>query len=937
MPTSPADTPPPPASQPRVRLLAAPALEAPYPLPFAQERRFRLAAVLALSPLGLTRDEAAALFWPHRTQAAARSNLRKLILELRRLGLPAMALEGDRLQWPVASDARDLLEGRGPAQTWVEPLPGLGGQDSSAFDDWLLAQRSRLYEAWSKRQRALAEGDEAAQALAAAQALLAQASDDAQAQRLAARASRTLRGWRGTGPAGGRRHDDVAGDEPGLIGRATELAELQVLLRERGCRLVTLLGPGGVGKSALALAILRQAGALEMDGVHWIALEDLQQAAQVPLRIAREVGARVGPRSDGWDESVAVLHGRQAMLILDNGEHLGDLPALAGRLVAALPQLRLLVTSRRRLGLAQEWVVPLAPLQAAAAKRLFVTAARRAPARLPLDPADPAVDALVDLVGHLPLALRLAAAWTRHLPPATLVQQLRDSIDLLQASESVDEHPAHQSLEASFERSWALLDPPLRPVLAALAISPGSMQLDVAQATAGATAAQIATLADASMVELQDSGRVSLHPLLRRFSQQRLAAQSGAADAALARHAAAMAGLLKPFSDFDATGEQAMPVLRPERQQIELAWSTALVQRRADWLQAMAGPFCGLVQAQGGAEAALPLFQRALALLEGLDAVPPGAVCELALEHAALHFWRGEHDACERAARRALTAARAERLARPMGQALNTLSLVALRRGQTERAAKLMDRALAQVRRAGHQRDVAIMAGNLSGIRRELGDLDLAQATAQEALQAHRALAYAGGEVAMLGELAQLAQYRCRPDEAFEWICQAEQLSERHAMAFRRASLLAFKATIRFEQGQIDAAEEIAAQAWAAMQGLAGRHYHESTLRRVLAELALARGDGVQARAQLKLARTQVLPLAQDVNARGLLWSLAVLADFGGETDLAAALAQRAERNRPPRAVLLPRLVALRTRWPAPPDPPPEDAALLRAIDRLLG
>lgn len=169
-------------------------------------------------------DAVAAVFWPARGQATARSNQRKLVLELRRLDLPAIQLDGNRPTWAVASDALDLLEGRKPAPDWAEPLSGLGGSDSAAFDDWLLATRERLHDAWQAMQTAR--------------------------------------------PAG-RRHDDVAGDELELVGRTDELAQLQSLLREPRCRLLTVLGPGGVGKSALALALLRRGTTLDADGLHW--------------------------------------------------------------------------------------------------------------------------------------------------------------------------------------------------------------------------------------------------------------------------------------------------------------------------------------------------------------------------------------------------------------------------------------------------------------------------------------------------------------------------------------------------------------------------------------------------------------------------------------------------------------------------------------------
>lgn len=549
---------------------------------------------------------------------------------------------------------------------------------------------------------------------------------------------------------------------------------------------------------------------------------------------------------------------------------------------------------------------------------------------------DPALAALTDLLGRMPLALRLAAAWTRHLPLPTLLQQLQASLDLLQSGDAVDEHPAHHCMQATFERSWQLLDEGQRAALSALSVGAGSMRLDVAQTTAAATPAQLAALADASMIELEPAGRVGMHPLLRRFGRSKLAAD--AATQARARHAQAVSELVKPYTEFDDIDvAQALAVLTPERQQIEQAWATALALRRADWLGDLASPLSNLVQSQGDLDAALPLFERAQRLLSDGGADAPVARCVVALEHAALHFWRGDYQACEDAARVALPVARAARLGRVQRQALNTLALVAMRRGRTDRAATLLGQALAQARRGGSAREVAIFAGNLCGVRRELGDLEIARAMAEEALQAHRAQGSAIGETAMLNELALVAHYQDRLDDAFELSVRSLEVTERHAMAVRRATMLTHQASIRFDQGRLDEAAELAARSLAEVERQAAMlHYHEPTLRRLLAELAIARGDAAQARLQLRLACARVPALSASANARGLLWSLAVLASFEGDPVLAAALAGRAEQGRPPRARALPRYQALGARLPAAPRPSPDDGALGHAIDRLL-
>jgi predicted ATPase len=943
--------------RPLVRLLGPPALLRPQARSFAPERRYRLAAVLAARPDGLSRDEAAALFWPERNQERARSNLRKLIQELRQLALPGIELDGARLLWPVVSDAQSLIAGQADVQAWAEPLQGLDGGDSAAFDAWLSQWRTQLQRAW--RDRLLAAGQAAPVASwSAARVLLDHDPADETALAQACRALQAL-GRADEADAlvqSTRRRAAAALDLPAddtsgagsheLVGRQAELQQALALLHERDCRLLTITGPGGIGKSTVALALL-QRGWADADACVWVALEDLERDEQVLARLARELGVHVAAGGDAWDAIGAHLADRPTILMFDNAEHLPGLPALLQRLLQRHARLRCVATSRTRLALAGEWLLPLGPLAPAAARRLFLAHARQAPPRHPLREDDPALHALIERLGRLPLALRLAAAWTRHLPLAALLREAEHAASWLEVGDSVDEHPAHRSLRATFEGSWRLLDARLRPQLAALAVCVGSVRLETARQVADAGAAQIAALADASLLEVGADGRVGMHPLLRQFAREHLLADPQAHRAALERHAQAMATLMRPYDEFDdIDNAQALQQIGPEIGNVELAWRTALRCRRADWLHDMAAALSAHHAARGGIAQVLPLFEQAQSLLAPLGTRQPRALARVALEHATLAFWLGDYDAVTHSMRMALRAARNAQWPRARRQALNGLALSAMRRGRIAEGAAWLGQALAQAERDGEEREAAVYAGNLCGPMRELGELGRAHELALHALALHRRHGHTVAEVSVLNELALVAQQRDRLDESFDWSAQALARTEGQAMALRRPVMLTHQAAVRLDQGRINEAWALA-QASRAEVEHAGARSHVPMLNRVLAEIALAQGR-VDDAAPLLRAALAVVPAHQGSTAsRGLLCSCACLAAARGERRLALLLLARADVDRPPNATPLPRYARLRQRLEPGEDPADRtrvdaeaaalDAAALQSLlERLL-
>ncbi|MFN2149707.1 MAG: ATP-binding protein, partial [Anaerolineales bacterium] len=257
------------------------------------------------------------------------------------------------------------------------------------------------------------------------------------------------------------------------------------------------------------------------------------------------------PRSQLLD----FLAARRILLLLDGFEHLVGAASWLADLLADAPGLTLLVTSRERLRLSQEWVVPLEGLPFAApdspgaerppAIELFEQRMAQARGDRALDGGERQAveDICAQLEGH-PLAIELAAAWCASLSPSEVLGEMQASTDFL-AARLHDIPEAHRSLRAVFERSWALLTPGLREAFAALSVFRGSFEPDAAQAVSGAGWMELAALVDKSLVRRSPLGRYELHTLLREYAGEALRQDAAAARRARAAHAHHYLGLLR--------------------------------------------------------------------------------------------------------------------------------------------------------------------------------------------------------------------------------------------------------------------------------------------------------------------------------------------------------------------------------------------------------
>ena len=282
-----------------------------------------------------------------------------------------------------------------------------------------------------------------------------------------------------------------------FLGREEELAVVGRRLADPATRLLTLTGPGGTGKTRLALQSAAEVADNVPDGITWVPLAPTRDPDFVLPAIAQALGVRERTDESLADTLARTLTGQRALLLLDNLEHL--LPAAADHVAALVdgcPTLTVLVTSRERLQLASETVWPVPPMSPTDGERLFLDRALAAGVELA---ADETVRELCRRLDELPLAIQLAAARTRSLSPAAILDRLDQRLTLLTAG-ARDVEERQRTLEATIAWSYDLLEPEEQRALRALSVFAGGCTLEAAEQVAGVSLDTIESLLDKSLI-----------------------------------------------------------------------------------------------------------------------------------------------------------------------------------------------------------------------------------------------------------------------------------------------------------------------------------------------------------------------------------------------------------------------------------------------------
>ncbi len=484
-----------------------------------------------------------------------------------------------------------------------------------------------------------------------------------------------------------------------FVGRVDELASLDQLLGDPGCRLLTLHALGGMGKSRLAFALARQMAARFALGATWVALEAVQSADHLADAVARALGVELGARADPGKALCAALRTQERLLVLDNFEHLigGAAVELVLAVLHAAPQVRLLVTSREVLGIQEEWIYevpglayaptgqPSAPGELAAVE-LFTQRARQAYLGFSPQAERPHVMRICQLVEGLPLALELAAAWVRTIPCGDLAQAIENEMVAV-ASRHRNRPARHHSLDAVVRTSWSLLAREQQHALAPLSMFVGGFTQEAAHAVADASLRVVSTLVDKALVNRRADGRLSLHPLVRQFLQAQLAARADATRQTTRRfiaHFAAQLGRLRAQLDGPAELD-AEAVLGLELPNL-IAAATMWGDQPGEFLDRVAEPMLRVLVGRGLLRDMVSAADR---LLGAASALAPGTRTLVLAYRGRAHVMLGDAQAGQADFDAAIELGRRHRLAYPLAYALVYVQAAAYTRGDLEAAQRL--------------------------------------------------------------------------------------------------------------------------------------------------------------------------------------------------------------------------------------------------------
>lgn len=567
-----------------------------------------------------------------------------------------------------------------------------------------------------------------------------------------------------------------------LVGREAECERLRQWLAVE--RLVTVTGPGGVGKTHLAVCVARQLLESFPQGAHLVALAPLADPEALVTAIAGALQFSFYSPLDPKQQLLDYLSNKKLLLLMDNFEHLLSGAGVVVDILQSAPQVKVLATSRERLGLHGETVfelqgLPCPPeqenpleIEKYGAVQLFLQSARRGQADFALaNEADrQALGRICRLVGGLPLAVDVAAAWTRMLPLGEIAAEIEGGLNFL-ASPWRDTPERHRSLRAVLEYSWKMLSPLEQDVFARLAVFRGNFTRRAAEQVSGAALGVLSALVDKSFLHWDNaSGRYHLHPLVGLYAAEKLAVQPEREAWLQKRHGSYFLEFLSGQRQaLQGSGQKAaLQEIAVEWENIRCAWAWAIRQGEGELLEKGAAVLGKFSRMHGPLQAGLEMVADAVQALQAL---------------------RGTSDKLE---------GRWARLALFQAELLAMLS--------ASKSRALAAECLVVFQRLGMRQEIALCLALLAGMESQRGEYGLARQYREESLLLARQEHSVDLETDNLGGLGALCLMQGQWDAARTCLDQALSLARQQGNILREAIQLSNLSHVALLQKEYDTA-----------------------------------------------------------------------------------------------------------------------------------
>jgi predicted ATPase/DNA-binding CsgD family transcriptional regulator len=383
-----------------------------------------------------------------------------------------------------------------------------------------------------------------------------------------------------------------------FVGRTQERADITARLVEPDCRLLTLTGLGGSGKTRLAMEVAHTVAPRFPHGTVFVALQPLTRSDLLVPAIVQAVGMTFYGNNEPQQQLLNYLQDKTLLLILDNFEHILDGATLIPNMLAAAPGLKVLVTSREALRLREEWLYPLkgmttppsvyaTSLEDYEAVQLFLSHARRVQPHFDLAHDPESVIRICQMTAGLPLAIELAAAWLKGSSTARIAHEMRRNLDVLSTTtRNVEER--HRSMRAVFDQSWQLLADDERLIFARLSVFPCDFDGNAANHVAEASFASLASLVEKSLIQMDSADRFGIHQLLSQYGMEKLE-EYGETAATYARHCQYFAQQMLQHETALKQPQQLETLRAIDRDfdNIRLAWEWSTKNQQATQLHAL--------------------------------------------------------------------------------------------------------------------------------------------------------------------------------------------------------------------------------------------------------------------------------------------------------------------------------------------------------------